>query len=82
MAYVRALLATITDLPAWTRQIVVSELMDRFGADKKHTDSHYCDIVPDSSGHLIRLLLEKTETNHKLIDAAFRKVCLGDASKA
>jgi 3-dehydroquinate synthase len=79
-AYVRSLLATVTPLAAWTREIAVDELIDRFGADKKHTDTHYCVILPDGSGHLKRLMLEKTEANRKLIDLAFRKVGLGDAA--
>lgn len=73
--YVRALLSIISELSNWTRQIAVDELMDRFAADKKHTDTHYCVIVPDSAGYLIRLMLAKNEANRKLIDVAFRKVC-------
>lgn len=78
--YVKTLLATITDLPLWTRQISVNELMDRFGADKKHTDTHYCVIVPDTAGYLMRLELEKTDTSRELIFAAFRAVCTGESA--
>ena len=76
-SYVRALLSTVSDLPVWSRQIVVSELMDRFDSDKKHTDSHFCVIVPDTSGYLKRLLLEKSDANRQLINSALQKVCLG-----
>lgn len=78
--YVRALLSTIAELPNWTRQIAVDELMDRFGADKKHTDTHYCVIVPDTAGYLTRLMLDRTVANRNLIDLAFRKVCMGNAA--
>ncbi len=73
--YTTALLATIADLPLWTRQLVVDELMDHFNADKKHTTSHYAVIVPDATGHLIRLELEKSDANRDLILASLRKVC-------
>jgi 3-dehydroquinate synthase len=74
-SYTSALLATIAELPLWIRQIAVDELMDRFNADKKHTGTHYVVIVPDSTGHLIRLELEKSEANRSLISHAFRIVC-------
>lgn len=74
-SYITALLATIADLPLWTRQIVIDELMDRFNADKKHTNFHYVVIVPDATGHLIRLELEKNDVNRDLIFTSLRKVC-------
>jgi 3-dehydroquinate synthase len=73
--YASALLLTVADLPLWTRQIDVDELMDRFNADKKHTGTHYVVIVPDSTGYLIRLELEKSDANRSLIFDAFRTVC-------
>jgi len=78
--YAMTLLATITDLPLWTRQIAVNELMDRFGADKKHTGTHYCVIVPDTAGYLMRLELEKNASNRELIYSAFRTVCVGESA--
>jgi 3-dehydroquinate synthase len=74
-SYTTALLASIADLPLWTRQIAVDELMERFNADKKHTGTHYAVIVPDAAGHLIRLEPEKNDANRDLIFIAFRKVC-------
>ena len=73
--YTSALLATVTGLPLWTRQIAIDELMDRFSADKKHTETHYVVILPDSTGHLIRLELEKSDPNRSMIFEAFRSVC-------
>ena len=73
--YTTALLATIADLPQWIRQIAIDELMDRFNSDKKHTGSHYAVIVPDASGHLVRLMVEKNDANRSLIFSAFSKVC-------
>ena len=81
-SYTTALLASIADLPLWTRQIAMDELMDRFNADKKHTGSHYAVILPDAAGHLIRLELEKNDANRNLIFAAFRKVCQSAAVAA
>jgi hypothetical protein len=79
-SYARTLLASITDLPLWTRQIVVSELMDRFSADKKHTGTHYCVIVPNTEGYLMRLALEKNASNRELIYSAFRTVCVSESA--
>lgn len=75
--YAIALLATIADLPHWTSQIVLDELMDRFDADKKHSQTHYCVIVPDAAGYLMRLELTKNATNRDLIYSAFCSVCVG-----
>lgn len=74
-SYVSALLLTVTDLSLWARQIATDELMDRFNADKKHTGTHYVVIVPDSTGHLIRMELERSDANRSLIFDAFRTVC-------
>jgi len=76
--YVRSLLATVADLHQCIGKIAVHELMDRFDADKKHTDTHYCIIVPDAGGYLFRLAIERNETNRRLIDLAFRRVYSGD----
>lgn len=73
--YITAQLAAIAELPLWTSQVAVNELIDRFNADKKHTATHYAVIVPDAAGHLLRLELEKSDANRSLISAAFRKVC-------
>jgi 3-dehydroquinate synthase len=73
--YTTTLLASVADLPHWTKQIAVDELMDRFSSDKKHTGTHYVVIVPDPAGHLMRLELGKNDTNRGLIFAAFQKVC-------
>lgn len=73
--YTAKLLASIKDVQLWIQQIAVGELMDRFSVDKKHTATHYAVIVPDASGHLIRLRLEKNDANRKLISAAFHQVC-------
>ncbi len=74
-SYTTMLLAKIAKLPLLTRQIIVDDLMDRFNADKKHTSTHYVVIVPDATGHLIRLELEKNMANRELIFTSLRKVC-------
>jgi len=79
-AYVLTLLSTVTDLPVWTQQVAFDELIDRFGADKKHSATHYCVIVPDTAGFLTHLMIEKTVANRELIELAFRKVCLGKSA--
>jgi 3-dehydroquinate synthase len=73
--YTSGLLASIADLPLWNKHIAVGELLDRFNADKKHTGTHYVVIVPDPTGHLIRLELEKSDANLSTIFEAFRMVC-------
>lgn len=73
--YASGLMASLTDLPVWAKKVKLNELMDRFGADKKHSDTHYMVIVPDTSGHLIRLALEKNTSNSELLLSAFRTVC-------
>jgi 3-dehydroquinate synthase len=74
-SYTSDLLATIDNLPLWIGQIDVDELIDRFNADKKHTGTHYVVIVPDSTGYLIRLELEKSDASRSLIFEAFRTIC-------
>lgn len=73
--YVAAQLAKIANLPFLASQVAVSDLIDRFNADKKHTSAHYAVIVPDAAGYLIRVELEKSDANRSLIFAAFCKVC-------
>jgi 3-dehydroquinate synthase len=73
--YTHNLLSTITELPEWTTQIAIKELMDRFNSDKKHTSTHYAVIVPDSAGQLTRLMIEKNSKNCDQIFNAFNKVC-------
>lgn len=72
--YVTTLLATLKDLPNWRGQITANELLDRFSADKKHNSTHYCVIVPDAEGYLMRLELEKNDINREMILSAFRSV--------
>lgn len=81
-SYTKNLLATIAELPQWSRQIAIDELIDRFNSDKKHTSTHYTVIVPDAAGHLIRLALEKNDANRSLIFDAFRMVCEGASMSA
>lgn len=74
-SYTTALLASVADLPLWSKKIAVDELMDRFNSDKKHTGTHFVVIVPDPTGHLIRIELEKNSVNKNLIFDAFRTTC-------
>jgi 3-dehydroquinate synthase len=77
--YVLGLMTCIKDLSLWAQKIVLSELMDRFCADKKHSDTQYMLIVPNSSGYLVRLALEKNTTNSEMLSQAFRTVCTNAA---
>ncbi len=73
--YVTTLLSKINTLPMWINHITIDTLITHFDADKKHTKTHYVVIVPNSTGHLIRLKLEKKDVNRALISAALHAAC-------
>ena len=69
--YVATLFKEVNKLSKWADQINVEQLMDRFGADKKHKDKHYVVIIPDSEGRLQRLDVEKNYFNDALLKNSF-----------
>ena len=69
--YVLSLFKEVDELSRWTAQINIEQLMDRFGADKKHKNKHYVVIIPDSEGMLQRLEVEKNYLNDALLKDSF-----------
>ena len=69
--YVKVQLATVSSFLRSLEKISSSDLMDSFCMDKKHNQSHFYVIVPDEAGRLVRLGLEKSDTNRALISSTF-----------
>jgi len=72
--YITTLFKEVNELSKWTSQINQEQLIERFGADKKHTNKHYVIIIPNSEGKLERIKVEKNFTNDALLRNSFLSV--------
>lgn len=74
--YLASLMGTLNNLSSWRQAIVLGDLIKRFEVDKKHSNTHYAVIIPNSEGHLVRLMVEKTDANRHMLFKAFKAVCV------
>lgn len=73
-AHLRQLLAEVTGLKASLQEAQPDGLFDRFGADKKHSRTHYNVVMVDKGGRAILAPLAKDAAHEAHIKAAMQDI--------